>query len=119
LGLRSFADIPAFKELEEWFEAVQDKKSPREAWDLDPFFGKIAKLASRRRARELERRETVTRLSAAAGLRSEFLPRAKSDPDLFRSDAAAITVHRAQPPQGVMQSCSSQRSASRPGKKKL
>ena len=59
LGFRSFADIPALKELEEWFEAAQDKKSPREAPNLDPFFEKIAKLASRRRARELERRETV------------------------------------------------------------
>jgi len=59
LGLRSFADIPALKELEEWFEAAQDKESPREAPNLDPFFEKIAKLASRRRTRELERRETV------------------------------------------------------------
>jgi len=59
LGFRSFADIPALKELEEWFEAQQkEEKIPRAK--LDRFFDRTQKLASRRRKRELERRETVT-----------------------------------------------------------
>jgi chromosome segregation and condensation protein ScpB len=56
LGLRSFTDIPALKELEEWFDTQKETLATA---NLDPFFEKIAKLASRRRARELERRETV------------------------------------------------------------
>jgi hypothetical protein len=58
LGFRYFADIPALKELEEWFEAEQkEEKIPRAK--LDRFFDRTQKLASRRRKRELERRETV------------------------------------------------------------
>jgi FAD/FMN-containing dehydrogenase len=58
LGFRSFADIPALKELEEWFEAQQkEEKIPRAK--LDRFFDRTEKLASRRLKRELERRETV------------------------------------------------------------
>jgi chromosome segregation and condensation protein ScpB len=59
LGFRSFADIPALKEIEEWFEAQQkEEKIPRAK--LDRFFDRTQKLASRRLKRELERRETVT-----------------------------------------------------------
>jgi hypothetical protein len=58
LGFRSFVDIPALKELEEWFEAQQkEEKIPRAK--LDRFFDRTQKLASRRLKRELERRETV------------------------------------------------------------
>ena len=58
LGFRSYTDIPALKELEEWFEAQQkEEKIPRAK--LDRFFDRTEKLASRRRKRELERRETV------------------------------------------------------------
>jgi chromosome segregation and condensation protein ScpB len=58
LGFRSFADIPALKELEEWFETQQkEEKIPRAK--LHRFFDRTEKLASRRRKRELERRETV------------------------------------------------------------
>jgi hypothetical protein len=61
LGFRSFADIPALKELEEWFEAQEkEEKIPRAK--LDRFFDRTEKLASRRRKRELERRETVISL---------------------------------------------------------
>ena len=55
LGLRSFADIPALKELEEWFEASERTKAPAP----DSYFSRVAGLQSRRRKRELERRQSV------------------------------------------------------------
>jgi chromosome segregation and condensation protein ScpB len=55
LGLRSHTDIPALKELEEWF----DMKEMRAIAKLDPFFERTSKLASRRLKRELERRGTL------------------------------------------------------------
>jgi chromosome segregation and condensation protein ScpB len=55
LGLRSHTDIPALKELEEWF----DTKEMRAIAKLDPFFERTSKLASRRLKRELERRGTL------------------------------------------------------------
>jgi hypothetical protein len=77
LGLRSYTDIPALKELEEWF----DTKEMRAIAKLDPFsplqlrppfrrsifiaasvcsiFERTNKLASRRLKRELERRGTL------------------------------------------------------------
>jgi len=56
LGLRSYTDIPALKELEEWFDT---KEEFRGIAKLDPFFEKTSKLASRRLKRELERRGTL------------------------------------------------------------
>jgi hypothetical protein len=56
LGFRSYTDIPALKELEEWFE--MQKEIPAIA-KLDPFFEKSQRLASRRLKRELERRGTL------------------------------------------------------------
>ena len=55
LGLRSHTDIPALKELEEWF----DTKEIRAIAKLDPYFERTSKLASRRLKRELERRGTL------------------------------------------------------------
>jgi hypothetical protein len=63
LGLRSFADIPVLKELEEWFDT--EKETPATA-KLDPFFEKIHKLASRRLKREVERRETISGLGKSS-----------------------------------------------------
>jgi hypothetical protein len=54
LGLRSSTDIPALKELEEWFQ-----KEMRTLRDLDPFFERTSKLAARRLKRGIERRETI------------------------------------------------------------
>jgi chromosome segregation and condensation protein ScpB len=54
LGLRSHTDIPALKELEEWFDA---QKEIRAIAKLDPFFERTSRLASRRLKRELERVE--------------------------------------------------------------
>jgi hypothetical protein len=56
LGLRSHTDIPALKELEEWFDA---QKEMRAIAKLEPFFERTSKLASRRLKRELERRGTL------------------------------------------------------------
>ena len=56
LGLRSHTDIPALKELEEWFDS-QDEMGGRAK--LDPFFERTSKLASRRLKREIERRGTL------------------------------------------------------------
>jgi chromosome segregation and condensation protein ScpB len=56
LGFRSHTDIPALKELEEWFDT--QKEIPVIA-KLDPFFEKSQRLASRRLKRELERRGTL------------------------------------------------------------
>jgi hypothetical protein len=56
LGLRSQTDIPALKELEEWFDS---QKEIRGIAKLDPFFERTSKLASRRLKREIERRGTL------------------------------------------------------------
>jgi chromosome segregation and condensation protein ScpB len=56
LGLRSHTDIPALKELEEWFDSQEETRAIA---TLDPFFKRTHKLASRRLKRELERRETL------------------------------------------------------------
>jgi hypothetical protein len=58
LELRFFADIPALKELEEWFDT---QKELRAIAKLDPFFERTSKLASWRLKRELERRGTLGR----------------------------------------------------------
>jgi len=117
LGLRSFADIPALKELEEWFDT---QKATRATANLDRFFKKTAKLASRRLKRELERRGTLGEPMQCASLSTERIPTEESDSDLFRSDwlagAAALSYH-AQSPQSVVQGCPAQGSTVRPGKK--
>jgi hypothetical protein len=56
LGFRSHTDIPALKELEEWFDA---QKEMRGRAKLDPFFERTSKLASRQLKREIERRGTL------------------------------------------------------------
>ena len=64
LGLRSHTDIPALKELEEWFDT---QKEMRAIAKLDPFFERTSKLASRRLKREIERRGTLGEVCARAG----------------------------------------------------
>jgi hypothetical protein len=56
LGFRSYTDIPALKELEEWFDT---QKEMRGIAKLDPYFERISRLASRRLKREIERRGTL------------------------------------------------------------
>ena len=57
LGLRSSSDVPALKELEEWFEALGNKNVPQTDRPLPLESGK--KPYSRRLKRELERRQSV------------------------------------------------------------
>ena len=71
LGLRSHTDIPALKELEEWFDA---QKEMRAIAKLDPYFERTSKLASRRLKREIERRETLREFAL------------EPDPSHFRED---------------------------------
>jgi len=117
LGLRSHTDIPALKELEEWFDT---QKEIRAIAKLDPFFEKTRKLASRRLKREIERRETLGEPFALEPDPSlKRIPIEESDSDLFRSDgldAAALSCD-VQPPQSVVQGCATQGSAVGPGKK--
>jgi chromosome segregation and condensation protein ScpB len=54
LGLRSCTDIPALKELEEWFEARASNPE-----SLDSYFARTKSLQSRRLKREMERRESL------------------------------------------------------------
>ena len=56
LGLRSHTDIPALKELEEWFDV---QKEIRAIANLDPYFERTSRVASRRLKREIERRGTL------------------------------------------------------------
>jgi hypothetical protein len=56
LGLRSHTDIPALKELEEWFDTQKEMQAIAK---LDPYFERISRLASRRLKREIERRGTL------------------------------------------------------------
>jgi len=93
LGLRSHTDIPALKELEEWFDA---QKEIRAIAKLDPFFERTSRLASRRLKRELERRGTLGEPLPEADSLAERAPTEESDSDLFRSDgldAAALSFH--------------------------
>jgi hypothetical protein len=54
LGLRSSTDIPALKELEEWFDARASNPE-----SLDSYFARTKSLQSRRLKREMERRESL------------------------------------------------------------
>ena len=118
LGFRSYTDIPALKELEEWFDT---QKEMRGIAKLDPFFERTSKLASRRLKRELERRGTVR--GSPLGLEPDpslkKIPTEESDSDLFRSDgldAAGLSYH-VEPPQSVVEGCPAQGSAVGPGEK--
>ena len=83
LGLRSHTDIPALKELEEWFDS---QKEIRGIAKLDPFFERT-RLASRRLKREIERRGTLGEFAIEPDpLHLKRIPSKESDSDLFRSD---------------------------------
>jgi hypothetical protein len=113
LGFRCYTDIPALKELEEWFDT---QKELRAIAELDPFFQRTSKLGSRRLKRELERRGTLGEPLDGAMIRTE-----ESGSDLFRSNgpdaaAAALSCH-AESPQSVVQGCPTQGSPVGPGKR--
>jgi chromosome segregation and condensation protein ScpB len=117
LGLRSHTDIPALKELEEWFDS---QKEIRGIAKLDPFFERTSKLASRRLKREIERRGTLGEFALEPDLpHLERISQKESGSDLFWSDgpdAAALSA-RVESPQSVVQGCSAQGSAAGSGEK--
>jgi chromosome segregation and condensation protein ScpB len=96
LGLRSHTDIPALKELEEWFDA---QKEMRATAKLDPYFERTSRLAARRLKREIERRGTLggvcTRLEPEPNLKR--MPTEESASDLFRSDGPDAAALSCQP----------------------
>jgi chromosome segregation and condensation protein ScpB len=96
LGLRSHTDIPALKELEEWFDS---QKEMRGIAKLDPYFERTSRLGARRLKREIERRGTLegvcTRLEPEPNLKR--MPTEESASDLFRSDAPDAAVLSCQP----------------------
>src|ERR1700680_2598747 len=105
LGLRSHTDIPALKELEEWFDS---QKEMRTIAKLDPCFERTRKLASRRLKREIERRGTLGEFALEPDPPDfKRIPPEESDSDLLRSDgpdAAALSC-QVESPQSVVQGC--------------
>ena len=88
LGLRSHTDIPALKDLEEWFDS---QKEIRGVAKLDPFFERTSKLASRRLKREIERRGTLGEFALEPDpSHLERIPTKESGSDLFRSAAPLL-----------------------------
>jgi chromosome segregation and condensation protein ScpB len=119
LGLRSHTDIPALKELEEWFDS-QNEMGGRAK--LDSFFERTSKLASRRLKREIERRGTLGEFALESDpSHLKRIPPVESGSDLFRSDGpdAAALSGQVESPQSVVQGCSTQGSAVGPGEKEF
>jgi chromosome segregation and condensation protein ScpB len=117
LGLRSHTDIPALKELEEWFETQEEIRGIAK---LDPFFERTRKLASRRLKRELERRETLGEFALEPDLSHlKRIPPEESSSDLFRSDEADGVGRsgEVESPQSVVQGCPAQGGAVWSGEK--
>jgi hypothetical protein len=85
LGLRSHTDIPALKELEEWFDA---QKEMRATAKLDPYFERTSRLASRRLKREIERRGTLGEFALEPDPSLKEDPTEESGSDLFQSDGS-------------------------------
>ena len=82
LGLRSHTDIPALKELEEWFDM---QKEMRATANLDRYFERTSRLASRRLKREIERRGTLGEFALEPDPSLKRIPKEESGSDLFRS----------------------------------
>jgi hypothetical protein len=65
LGLRSFSDIPALKELEDWFDSLATQSaagaSPAGS-ELDSYFARTRNLHSRRLKRDSKRQQSVARV---------------------------------------------------------
>ena len=117
LGLRSHTDIPALKELEEWFDS---QKEIRAIAKLDLFFERTSMLASRRLKREIERRGTLGEFALEADRpHLKTIPTEESGSDLFRSDEADGVGRsgEVESPQSVVQGCPAQGGAVWSGEK--
>jgi chromosome segregation and condensation protein ScpB len=121
LGLRSSSDLPALKELEEWFESLNVRSVPQTR--PDSYFERGKKLYSRRRKRELERRQTVGNFSVSSTCPLESIPGQEGESDCvrgYRMGEAPPLPHPAQEsPESIMQSRSAQGLAARSGEKQL
>jgi chromosome segregation and condensation protein ScpB len=117
LGLRSHTDIPALKELEEWFDSQKEIQGRAK---LDPFFERTSKLASRRLKREIERRGTLGEFAIEPDPShlERILPE-ESGSDLFRSDGpdGVGGSGEVESPQSVVQGCPAQGAAVGSGEK--
>jgi hypothetical protein len=117
LGLRSSADIPALKELEDWFESLGTKRANAPHTELDSYFARTRNFCSRRLKRDLERRQSIT---PVAGSISQGTPVSEEgDPDLLRSELANPLPHPDEPPQGIVHGRSPQGSTAGSGEKEL
>ena len=119
LGLRSSTDIPALKQLEEWFDS---QKEIRAIAQLDPFFEKTSKLAARRLKREIERRGTLGEFALEPDpSHLERLPNEESGSDLFRRNEpdAVGGADEVESTQSVVHGCPAQGGAVGSGEKEL
>ena len=119
LGLRSHTDIPALKELEEWFDSQKEIGGIAK---LDPFFERTSKLAARRIKREIERRGTLGEFALEPDRpHLKTIPTEESGSDLFRSDGpdAVGGAGEVESPQSVVQGRPAQGSAVGSGEKEL
>jgi chromosome segregation and condensation protein ScpB len=117
LGLRSHTDIPALKELEEWFDSQKEIQAKAK---LDPFFERTSKLASRRLKREIERRGTLGEFALEPNPpHLKRISSQESGSDFLRSDGpdAAGGSGEVESPQSVVQGCPAQGGAVGPGEK--
>jgi chromosome segregation and condensation protein ScpB len=117
LGLRSHTDIPALKELEEWFDS---QKEIRAVAKLNSFFERTSKLAARRLKREMERRGTLGEFALepdASHLKT--IPTEESGSDLFRRNEpdAVGGSGEVESPQSVVHGCPAQGGAVGSGEK--
>jgi hypothetical protein len=110
LGFRSHTDIPALKELEEWFDSQNEMRGRAK---LDAYFERTNKLVSRRLKREIERRGTLGEFALEPDPSLKRVSTEESGSDPFRSDVpdAATLSCQVESPQSVVQRCSAQGSA--------
>jgi len=101
LGLRSSSDMPALKELEEWFDAVGTKSVP--GADLDTYFARTKNLRARRLKRELERRGTLRGPLAQAWSSTERIPTEEGGSNLVRGEATPLPLPTDESPSSIVQ----------------
>jgi hypothetical protein len=103
LGLRSSSDIPALKELEDWFETFASKSGPQ----VDPHlpFERGRKAYSRRLKRELARSQSVGPLTENASINiDEIIPGQEGVSDCvqdFQVEAAHLPQPAQEPPESI------------------
>ena len=125
LGLRSFSDIPALEELEDWFDSLATRSaaaaaSPAQS-ELDSYFARLKNLQSRRLKRDLERRQSVASIPRELNSGSERIAAPEeSDPDLVRGEPRRTPLpHPEESPESIVQGRPPQGFAAGSGEKEL